>query len=261
MVICFCNISTASDPSNVSLYIEKADIFEKDNDYKRAREILEYGLEETNSLSILSEWQKMDNELYDQIVKETISLYYNGILKIAYFDYSDSEIKKQESVIQQNLANYEVLKISQRKLLSFLDKEKIASIDDDKRFNEVVALIQTNKQLLKNIAKSRCNLLSDTVDYKMYDIYSSIWHLRNNLWLSKKEKDELYKAVKRLANCTNKDVLMTARQGVRDYFFDLYRFIKRIAGKAEWEELKTIQSLQETIGSQKKMGEELWVIQ
>ena len=34
MVICFCNISTASDPSNVSLYIEKADIFEKDNDYK-----------------------------------------------------------------------------------------------------------------------------------------------------------------------------------------------------------------------------------
>ena len=51
---------------------------------------------------------------------------------------------------------------------------------------------------------------------------------------------------------------MEADEIVRDQFFAVFRALKELVGKEEFEELKVLQTLSDSISSEQKKGSERW---
>ncbi|MCX8163731.1 MAG: hypothetical protein N3D10_04245, partial [Candidatus Micrarchaeota archaeon] len=71
-------------------------------------------------------------------------------------------------------------------------------------------------------------------------------------------KELLAEAVKTLAQGVSKDLILQAEQDVRQQFFYVIKKIKDLAGTAEFEELKTLQSLVDKISDKKVLGGSSW---
>ncbi|MCX8163732.1 MAG: esterase FrsA [Candidatus Micrarchaeota archaeon] len=276
IIINFLNVSIIFGSVDGDIYIKRAKTFENHNEYLDAMEVLNFGYEETGDLRILYKWIEMDETLYNKLItrnypdkkEKTSETPYNKLIeKYVFFKYTGiaETLKKLITLIPkkknagETLAVSEYMKLSHPKLKSILEKEKFTYLENDNEFQRIVSLIQKNKELLGKIANSRCGYISYIISLSLDNIYNTIKPYKNNWWLSEKEKSIFFNAAKELAKSVNNELLMSANQDVRDKFFEIYSLIKQKIGQAEFEELKVLQSLQETTLSEQKKGPLYWL--
>ena len=73
-----------------------------------------------------------------------------------------------------------------------------------------------------------------------------------------RDKNLAREAAKVLAAGCGQNTLMEADEIVRDQFFAVFRALKELVGKEEFEELKVLQTLSDSISSEQKKGSERW---
>jgi len=76
--------------------------------------------------------------------------------------------------------------------------------------------------------------------------------------LPRPAKAELDKAAKFMAQVATEDTLRSAYEPVRDQFRKVLSMIKDTAKEAQFEDLKVLQTLTDTISMDKKLGPERW---
>jgi hypothetical protein len=153
---------------------------------------------------------------------------------------------------KKNLDLYNVLKISQIDLQKILGR--YAYNDADQKILEFQDKQKIFKEEIKDAYQNFISytIISPYLAYADYHIY-----LSNKTWFGH-DNDELISAAEAMAVGAYKDILLEANSDVRRQFFNVYRKLKEAAGEKEWEDLKVLQTLTDTISHSKKTGIGIW---
>lgn len=152
---------------------------------------------------------------------------------------------------QETIYKYNILKDSQTKLLNELNN---LILNNQK--NELILLLNKQSNLKKEIKYSYKTYISYT-EISPYLAYADYYiYLANDHWFG--HDDELKKAAKSISHGAYKDIILQANEDVRDQFYEVYSKLKEVAGSKEWEDLKVLQTLSNTMSVKKKTGINLW---
>jgi len=152
---------------------------------------------------------------------------------------------------QKTIYEYNILKDSQTKLLNELNN---LILNNQK--NELILLLNKQSNLKKEIKYSYKTYISYT-EISPYLAYADYYiYLADNHWFG--HDNELKKSVKAISHGAYKDIILQANEDVRDQFYEVYSKLKEVAGSKEWEDLKVLQTLSNTMSVKKKTGIDLW---
>lgn len=161
------------------------------------------------------------------------------------------------------LGEYDGLRTSQSQLRGIL-KASIRDKSLTSEIEECQALFGRHDSYASRLIKARTeylsyDLLSPNFARSQQLIYlSCLKAILKTPSLFGHDKNLASEAAKVLAAGCGQNTLMEADEIVRDQFFAVFRALKELVGKEEFEELKVLQTLSDSISSEQKKGSERW---
>ena len=169
-------------------------------------------------------------------------------------------VDKKEA--QDVIDKYDILKRSQNKLNQLVTdtiiKAPVSMID------KLNLLLKDKKKFCEKVRKSRINYVS-------YDVVSPyLARTCQLIFISEQgggapeihiyghDEDSLRAAVKTMTMGCGVELVLTSNRDVRDQFLDTYSRIKKLAGKAELDELKLLGNFADSISDKSSKGNDLW---
>ena len=160
------------------------------------------------------------------------------------------------------LGEYDELRTSQSQLRGIL-KASIRDKSLTSEIQEYQALFGQHYSYASRLIKARTeylsyDLLSPNMARTQQLIYISVLKAPLKTPSFGRDKNLAREAAKVLAAGCGQNTLMEADEIVRDQFFAVFRALKELVGKEEFEELKVLQTLSDSISSEQKKGSERW---
>jgi len=161
--------------------------------------------------------------------------------------------------INTNIQIYETIKASQKELAVLISQFIVS--DGASAANGIV-LKHRQTSFAQNVARSRC-------DYCSYDVVSPyLARTMQLLFIADNENPfavshsaERLKEAGRVLACgvgTSQGILLETQEEVRMQFLNVWNVFKAMAGNAELEEIKVLQTLGESLAIERRLGASKW---
>ena len=179
-------------------------------------------------------------------------------------DYLNNTTLLSADEAQKELARFDAVKSVVEKLSKVVDSRcKIESDDLD----HYIAVRKSLSSIKARLKASRTRYLSyEVVSPYLYEAHCHLFAGISDDWrvssfdkkYPEEVKDYRMKGVKLLAKACHKEWLYSCSEDVRDQFLEIQQFIKRNVAKEEYEEYKTIMTVDDCNDPSKVRGADYW---